>query len=88
LFWIAVLFFAVAGVLIGLRRNGWRVLLHPATMIWLYVTAIHAVTIATYQDRFHFPSNPFIAMYAGVALLLLGRRIPMLFPQRRSVRER
>jgi hypothetical protein len=57
-------------------------------MIWLYVTAIHAVTIATYQDRFHFPSNPFIAMYAGVALLLLGRRIPMLFPQRRSVRER
>jgi hypothetical protein len=88
LFWIAVLFFAVAGVLIGLRRNGWRVLLHPATMIWLYVTAIHAVTIATYQDRFHFPSNPFIAMYAGVALLLLGSRIPMLFPQRRSVRER
>jgi 4-amino-4-deoxy-L-arabinose transferase-like glycosyltransferase len=83
LFWIAVLLFAVAGVLIGLRRSGWRLLLHPTTMIWLYFTAIHAVTIAT-QDRFHFPSNPFIAMYASIALLVLGTRMSVVFPRLRG----
>jgi 4-amino-4-deoxy-L-arabinose transferase-like glycosyltransferase len=83
LFWIAVLLLAVAGVLIGLRRSGWRFLLHPACMIWLYVTAIHAVTIAT-QDRFHFPSNPFIAMHAGVALLVLGKRMSVVIPRLRG----
>jgi hypothetical protein len=87
LFWIAVLLFAVAGVLVGLRRSGWRLLLHPATMIWLYFTAIHAVTIAT-QDRFHFPSNPFIAMHAGAALLVLGKRMSVVIPRGRGVRER
>jgi hypothetical protein len=87
LFWIAVLLCAVAGVLVGLRRSGWRLLLHPATMIWLYFTAIHAVTIAT-QDRFHFPSNPFIAMHAGAALLVLGKRMSVVIPRGRGVRER
>jgi len=35
-------------------------------LMWLYFTLLYAVFVV--QDRYHFPTLPFIAMLAGVTL--------------------
>lgn len=65
-YWWATLVLAVAGAGVLARRTGWRVVLHPAVALWGYFAAVHAVTVV--QDRYHFPSIPFIAMLAAVAV--------------------
>ena len=68
LYWAAVLTAGVIGA-VTLFRRGWRQMLtHPAALFWAYITGLHAVTLSL-QDRFHFPSNPFIAMFASVTIL-------------------
>ena len=67
LWWLAMLALAIAGILVYLRKQGLRALLgEPAFLLWAYFAAVHAVIVI--QDRYHFPSNPFIAMFAAVAV--------------------
>lgn len=75
LYWWVVLGLAVGGVGLLARRTGWRVLFHAAVVTWGYFAAVHAITVV--QDRYHLPSNPFIAALAGLALaaVLGGRRV-------------
>jgi len=67
LYWYGLLLLGLAGAALVLRREKLRGLFHPALLAWAYFAAIHAVTLA--QDRYHFPSIPFIAMLAGFAAL-------------------
>jgi len=67
LYWYGLLLLGLAGAALILRREKLRGLFHPALLAWAYFAAIHAVTLA--QDRYHFPSIPFIAMLAGFAAL-------------------
>lgn len=64
LYWIAVLLLAVGGLVLVARRERWWTLLNPTVAIWAYFAAVHAVTLA--QDRYHFPSIPYIAMLAAL----------------------
>lgn len=73
LYWYAVFALALAGAFLILRRERWRGLIHPALLTWAYFAAVHAVTMA--MDRYHFPSIPYIAMLAGVALAALQERL-------------
>ena len=74
-YWWVLLGLAVGGVGLLARRTGWRAALHPAIVTWVYFAAVHAITVV--QDRYHLPSNPFIAALAGLALaaMLGGRRV-------------
>jgi hypothetical protein len=65
-YWWVLLGLALAGVAVLARRIGWHAALHPAVVTWGYLAAVHATTVV--QDRYHLPSNPFIAALAGVAL--------------------
>jgi hypothetical protein len=72
LYWFAVILLALGGAVQTIVREKWRGLLHPAILAWSYFAFVHAVTLA--QDRYHFPSIPYIAMLAGVATVSLLRR--------------
>ncbi|MCZ6835628.1 MAG: glycosyltransferase family 39 protein [Planctomycetota bacterium] len=70
-YWLAILGLALAGVaLLEIQLKSWpdrfRGLFHPTLLIWTYFASIHAVIVI--QDRYHFPSQPFIAILAAVAL--------------------
>jgi hypothetical protein len=65
-FWLVVLGFGVAGLVLFARADGpLRAAAHPAAATWLYFAAIHAVIIS--QDRYHFAVTPLIAAFAGLA---------------------
>jgi hypothetical protein len=67
-YWLAVLGMGLAGVaLLALRTGISCTFSHPALLIWMYFTAVHAVTV--HQDRYHFPVTPFIGALAAVATL-------------------
>jgi hypothetical protein len=71
-FWWGALASALAGAVgLALHRR-WTALLAPA-VIWGYFAALHAVTVI--QDRYHFPSIPFIAALAGVAIVEARRAL-------------
>jgi 4-amino-4-deoxy-L-arabinose transferase-like glycosyltransferase len=71
-YWLAVLALAVAGAAIVLARERWRGLIHPALLTWAYFAALHAITLA--NDRYHFPSIPYIATLAAIAAVALLSR--------------
>lgn len=68
-------------LLLGLAGVAWVAWQHPLTfpfrhaavLYWAYFAAVHAVVVS--QDRYHLPSNPFIAMLAAVALGTLITRL-------------
>jgi 4-amino-4-deoxy-L-arabinose transferase-like glycosyltransferase len=69
-FWLAVLGLAIVGGALLFRRSGVLGFLGAmAPMLWLYFALTHAVIVI--QDRYHFPSIPFIASLAGVSLAAL-----------------
>ena len=73
-YWTSVLLLGLGGLGIMLRERGvMRTLAHPVVLIWAYFTGVYAVIII--QDRYHFPSQPFIAMLAAVAILFAARRV-------------
>ncbi len=66
-YWLLMLLLALVGVGVLWRRQGWwNVVLHPAVVLWGYFAAVHAVIVI--GDRYHFPSIPFIAALAGLAV--------------------
>lgn len=78
-YWFLVLGLALAGFALALHRSGLRAVFHPAFAGWSYFTAIHAIIIA--GDRYHMPSAPFLALFAGLALAQIARgRIPAGLP--------
>lgn len=72
-FWMAALLLALIGLIELVRERGLlATILHPVVLIWAYFTAVYAVTVI--QDRYHFPSHPFIAMLMAIGLLAAIRR--------------
>jgi len=73
LYWLPVLGFAIAGALRLGRLTGWLAMAtHPTVLTWGYFAGVHALVIA--QDRYHFPSTPWIAVLAAYAIAgMLGR---------------
>ncbi len=81
-YWLALLGLGALGALARARATRGRALLtEPAIVLWAYFLALHSVTVA--QDRYHFPSVPFIAALAGSAIAQLEARW-----QRESRRQR
>lgn len=83
-FWWAALALALGGVASLAYRTGlWRTITHPACLIWIYFSTVHAITVI--QDRYHFASIPLISALAGsyipvlresLAKARLGRTLP------------
>jgi 4-amino-4-deoxy-L-arabinose transferase-like glycosyltransferase len=71
-YWFLALGLALAGFVIVLLRNGVWGIFHPAFAAWSYFTAIHAIIVA--GDRYHMPSVPFMALFAGLMLAQLALR--------------
>ena len=66
-FWAGILLLAAGGIAILVRGQGAQALLNPTVLIWVYFTAVYSVFVVV--DRYHFPSHPFIAMLAAIALV-------------------
>ena len=56
----------------GIVRGLLVMLFHPAVVFWGYFLMVHAVIVI--QDRYHWPSVPFIAMLASLPLVAVVRR--------------
>lgn len=66
-YWYLVLLAGLGGLAILARRNGlWAMVTLPPTLLWLYFSAIHAIVV--YEDRYHFPSIPMLALLAAFLL--------------------
>jgi hypothetical protein len=73
LYWWLVLALALIGsIVLVIQRGIWAALISVPILVWLYFTALYAVFVV--QDRYHFPTLPFIAMLAGVALNAFAQR--------------
>lgn len=89
-YWLAVLLLAFGGVATVLLRSrsadSWRhvarELAAPPVVLWAYFAVLHAVIVS--QDRYHFPSIPFIAMLAALALHLAAARDRHAAPLQRT----
>lgn len=68
----------LAGMLIlwfrgGAVRGFFAMLFHPAVVFWGYFLSVHAVVVI--QDRYHWPSVPFIAVLAALPLVAVWERL-------------
>jgi 4-amino-4-deoxy-L-arabinose transferase-like glycosyltransferase len=73
-YWLVMLLGGIVGAGMLISRGPFLpAILHPANLMWAYFTAVHVVTVS--NDRYHFPSIPFIAALAGFAAArLLGKQ--------------
>jgi hypothetical protein len=70
-YWACGLMLGLGGLIsLGRQIGPVRTLFQPAVTLWLYFTAVYAVTVI--QDRYHFAVVPFIAMLGGLALAHLS----------------
>jgi 4-amino-4-deoxy-L-arabinose transferase-like glycosyltransferase len=66
-YWWMVLSGALAGAVVLAREKGLLGLVAAfGPLSWAYLAAVHAAVVA--QDRYHFPSIPFVAALAALAL--------------------
>jgi hypothetical protein len=73
-YWCAVLLLGFSGAVLLIVQRGLGVIFNaPPLVFWAYFTALHAVIVA--QDRYHFPSLPFIGILAAFALCAVWRRV-------------
>ena len=63
----------VGGVLMLWRFGILATLVHPAVLFWGYFAAVHAVIVI--QDRYHWPSVPFIAVLAALPVAAVWQRV-------------
>jgi 4-amino-4-deoxy-L-arabinose transferase-like glycosyltransferase len=69
-YWWVMLFGGIIGIGILLAKTPLlKVVLHPAVVMWVYFAAVHAVTVS--NDRYHFPTIPFIAALAAMTITTL-----------------
>jgi 4-amino-4-deoxy-L-arabinose transferase-like glycosyltransferase len=67
-YWWAMLLGGIVGVGILVTQNPiLKTLLHPAIVMWIYFATVHAVTVS--NDRYHFPTIPFIAGLAAMTIV-------------------
>lgn len=79
-YWTVLLLAGLVGVALILRnavQAGFnfaavQFLANPALLFWGYYAGVHAVIVS--QDRYHFPSIPFIAMLAAFAFIAVRAR--------------
>ncbi len=73
-YWIPMLGLGLLGAIIVIRREGLLPgLAHPTVILWGYFASVHAVIVI--QDRYHFPSIPFIAILGAVAVSFIVHRV-------------
>ena len=73
-FWSAMLLLALVGIGGMIYERGiMSTMLHPIVLTPLYFTAIYATFVV--QDRYHFPSHPFVSILAAVPLLRIAAKI-------------
>ncbi len=74
LYWYLVLALGLLGTVLALREKPFHlVIVFPPLYFWSYFILVHCLTVV--NDRYHFPSIPFIAILAASALCaLLGRK--------------
>ena len=73
-YWMLALFTAIAGGFLLFRQLGmiqWT--FHPAIALWGYFALVHAIILS--QDRYHFPSIPYITILSAYALTILFRKL-------------
>jgi hypothetical protein len=70
-YWACSLILGLGGLItLVLQIGPINALFQPAVTLWLYFTAVYAVTVI--QDRYHFAAVPFIALLGGLALAQLS----------------
>lgn len=73
-YWWLMLACAGYGLILLLRQRTWlEFLTLPPLIAWVYYTAVHSITVI--GDRYHIPSDPFIAMLAAYAISVVVRRL-------------
>lgn len=66
-YWTLIFLSALVGVILLIRKLGLlRCLFHPVIILWCYYASVHGVILA--QDRYHFPSVPYIAILSAYAI--------------------
>lgn len=72
-FWTGVLLLGIGGLVVMTRDLGLlKTVMHPVVLTWAYFIAVYAVFFGA--DRYHFPSDPFIALLAAKAILFVSGR--------------
>ncbi|MEM9882648.1 MAG: glycosyltransferase family 39 protein [Planctomycetota bacterium] len=71
-YWWVMLGSGLGGMLLlwvrgGTVRGFFVMLFHPAVVYWGYFLTVHAIVVV--QDRYHWPSVPFIAMLAALPIV-------------------
>ena len=73
-YWWLMLACAGYGLILLFRQRQWLELLTlPPLTAWAYYTAVHSITVV--GDRYHVPSDPFIAMLAAYGISVLVMRL-------------
>lgn len=81
MYWCIILLLSLVGIVIILRWSVRQCIFlpvlqaaaKPPLVIWLYYAVLHAIIVA--QDRYHFPSIPFVAMLSGMTFTLAWSRL-------------
>ena len=77
-YWSLVLLLALVGIGVLVYKLGlFATFLHPVLATWIYFTAVYSVIVV--QDRYHFPSHPFIAILAAIAIVSAIRACKMQY---------
>jgi hypothetical protein len=75
-YWWLILVCAVYGLIMLFHQRTWlEFLTLPPLTAWAYFAALHGITVT--GDRYHVPSDPFIAMLAAFAICVLVERVGM-----------
>jgi 4-amino-4-deoxy-L-arabinose transferase-like glycosyltransferase len=73
-YWWLILVCASYGLVLLFQQRTWlEFLTLPPLTTWAYFTALHSITVS--GDRYHIPSDPFIAMLAAYAISEIALRL-------------
>lgn len=73
LYWWLILVCGFCGLILLLRQRTWQELVTlPILTAWVYFTAVQSIIVT--GDRYHIPSDPFIAMLAAFAISVVVKK--------------
>ena len=74
LYWWLILVCGFCGLILLLRQRTWQELVTlPILTAWVYFTAVQSIIVT--GDRYHIPSDPFIAMLAAFAVSVVVEKV-------------